>query len=286
MTVAQALRSATAKLRAKLEKDVAPHEARLMVAHLLGTQPAGLAVRREERWSAENDGLLAQMIDRRLRGEPLQYLLGEWSFLGLSMRVRRGVLIPRADTEVVAERAISFLRERRSRRVLDLCCGAGCIGIALAVYAEAQVVAADISAACCALAGENAARNGIPLDIRRGDLFEPVQSEERFDLMVCNPPYLSAAELTSLQAEVAFEPRLALDGGTDGLDFYRRIAAGFGKHLVDDGTLLVEIGSTQAPAVRELLGDGEVLRDYAGLPRGLLVRKQGNREEETPCSKN
>lgn len=286
MTVAQALRSATAKLRAKLEKDVAPHEARLMVAHLLGTQPAGLAVRREERWSAENDGLLAQMIDRRLQGEPLQYLLGEWSFLGLSMRVRRGVLIPRADTEVVAERAISFLRERRSRRVLDLCCGAGCIGIALAVYAEAQVVAADISAACCALAGENAARNGIPLDIRRGDLFEPVQSEERFDLMVCNPPYLSAADLTSLQAEVAFEPRLALDGGVDGLDFYRRIAAGFGKHLVDDGALLVEIGSTQAPAVRELLGDGEVLRDYAGLPRGLLVRKQGNREEETPCSKN
>lgn len=286
MTVAQALRSATAKLRARLDKDVAPHEARLMVAHLLGTQPAGLAVRREERWSAENDDLLAQMIDRRLQGEPLQYLLGEWSFLGLSMLVRRGVLIPRADTEVVAERAISFLRERRSRRVLDLCCGAGCIGIALAVYAEAQVVAADISAACCALAGENAARNGIHLDIRQGDLFEPVQSEERFDLMVCNPPYLSAAELTSLQAEVAFEPRLALDGGTDGLDFYRRIAAGFGKHLVDDGALLVEIGSTQAPAVRELLGDGEVLRDYAGLPRGLLVRKQGNREEETPCSKN
>lgn len=286
MTVAQALRSATAKLRARLDKDVAPHEARLMVAHLLGTQPAGLAVRREERWSAENDGLLAQMIDRRLRGEPLQYLLGEWSFLGLSMRVRRGVLIPRADTEVVAERAISFLRERRTRRVLDLCCGAGCIGIALAVYAEAQVVAADISAACCALAGENAARNGIPLDIRRGDLFEPVQSEERFDLMVCNPPYLSAADLTSLQAEVAFEPRLALDGGVDGLDFYRRIAAGFEQHLVDDGALLVEIGSTQAAAVRELLGDGEVLRDYAGLPRGLLVRKQGNREEETPCSKN
>ena len=286
MTVAQALRSATAKLRARLDKDVAPHEARLMVAHLLGTQPAGLAVRREERWSAENDDLLAQMIDRRLQGEPLQYLLGEWSFLGLSMLVRRGVLIPRADTEVVAERAISFLRERRSRRVLDLCCGAGCIGIALAVYAEAQVVAADISAACCALAGENAARNGIHLDIRRGDLFEPVQSEERFDLMVCNPPYLSAAELTSLQAEVAFEPRLALDGGVDGLDFYRRIAAGFEQHLVDDGALLVEIGSTQAAAVRELLGDGEVLRDYAGLPRGLLVRKQGNREEETPCSKN
>ncbi len=286
MTVAQALRSATAKLRARLDKDVAPHEARLMVAHLLGTQPAGLAVRREERWSAENDDLLAQMIDRRLQGEPLQYLLGEWSFLGLSMLVRRGVLIPRADTEVVAERAISFLRERRSRRVLDLCCGAGCIGIALAVYAEAQVVAADISAACCALAGENAARNGIHLDIRQGDLFEPVQSEERFDLMVCNPPYLSAAELTSLQAEVAFEPRLALDGGVDGLDFYRRIAAGFEQHLVDDGALLVEIGSTQAAAVRELLGDGEVLRDYAGLPRGLLVRKQGNREEETPCSKN
>lgn len=286
MTVAQALRSATAKLRARLDKDVAPHEARLMVAHLLGTQPAGLAVRREERWSAENDDLLAQMIDRRLQGEPLQYLLGEWSFLGLSMLVRRGVLIPRADTEVVAERAISFLRERRSRRVLDLCCGAGCIGIALAVYAEAQVAAADISAACCALAGENAARNGIHLDIRQGDLFEPVQSEERFDLMVCNPPYLSAAELTSLQAEVAFEPRLALDGGVDGLDFYRRIAAGFEQHLVDDGALLVEIGSTQAAAVRELLGDGEVLRDYAGLPRGLLVRKQGNREEETPCSKN
>lgn len=286
MTVAQALRSATAKLRARLDKDVAPHEARLMVAHLLGTQPAGLAVRREERWSAENDDLLAQMIDRRLQGEPLQYLLGEWSFLGLSMLVRRGVLIPRADTEVVAERAISFLRERRSRRVLDLCCGAGCIGIALAVYAEAQVVAADISAACCALAGENAARNGIPLDIRRGDLFEPVQSEERFDLMVCNPPYLSAADLTSLQAEVAFEPRLALDGGVDGLDFYRRIAAGFEQHLVDDGALLVEIGSTQAAAVRALLGDGEVLRDYAGLPRGLLVGKQENREEETPCSKN
>ena len=132
-----------------------------------------------------------------------------------------------------------------------------------------------MSAGCCELALENARRNGVRLDVRTGDLFAPLGAQERFDLIVSNPPYLTHAELEAPQLELTFEPRLALDGGADGLVFYRRIAAEYAAHLAQDGALLVEIGAAQAEAVSALLGGAELVRDLAGRPRALLAARQG-----------
>lgn len=271
MTVAEALRQTAQRLRAAAGEDAA-QEARWLVGHVLGLQPAGLAASRLATWLPEQAAALEGLLQRRLAGEPLQYLLGEWAFMGLPMRVRPGVLIPRADTEILAERAVQRIRQCGYRTALDLCCGSGCIGIALARLCAAEVTATDLSPACCALARENAARNGVQLDVRQGDLFETLKMQETFDIIACNPPYLDAADLAGLQREVTFEPRLALDGGPDGLEFYRRIAAAYRTYLRPGGTLLLEIGSTQAQAVAGLFGGGELLLDYAGRPRVLEVR--------------
>lgn len=270
MTVADALRQTARRLRAATGEEAA-QEARWLVGHVLGLQPAELAASRLGAWRPEQAAALERLLQRRLMGEPLQYILGEWAFMGLPMRVRPGVLIPRADTEILAERAVQRMRQRGYRTALDLCCGSGCIGIALARFCAAEVTATDLSPACCALARENAAQNGVQLDVRQGDLFDAVKMQETFDIIACNPPYLDASDLAGLQREVTFEPRLALDGGPDGLDFYRRIAAAYRVYLRPGGTLLLEIGSTQAQPVASLFGGGELLHDYAGRPRVLEV---------------
>lgn len=271
MTVADALRQAAQRLRAAAGED-ASLEARMLVGHVLGVQPVELAARRLLDWTPDRAAELEPLLCRRLAGEPLQYILGEWAFLGLPMRVRPGVLIPRADTEILAERAVALIRQYGYRKVLDLCCGSGCIGIALARLCGADVTATDLSPDCCALACENAALNGVHLDVRQGDLFDALERRAGFDLIACNPPYLDEKDWANLQREVTYEPRLALDGGPDGLYFYRRIAAEYRAHLRPGGTLLLEIGSTQAEPVAACFGGAELLLDYAGKPRVLAVR--------------
>lgn len=270
MTVSDALRRTAQQLHAVTGEE-SPGEARLLVGHVLHLPATALAAKRRERWTEGQASALEPLVARRLAGEPLQYILGEWAFMGLPVRVRPGVLIPRADTEILAERAVSLIRSRGYRSALDLCCGTGCIGVSLAKLGAVEVVATDLSADCCALARENAALNGVHLDVRQGDLFDALAPQERFDLIACNPPYLNAADLAALQREVSFEPRLALDGGPDGLGFYRRIAAGYRAHVRPGGALLLEIGSTQADAVSTLFGRAALLRDYEGRARVLLV---------------
>lgn len=272
MTVGEALRQTTERLRS-VAGDDAPQEARLLIARILNVSVPQLASVRQACWATEQEANLLVLIERRLTGEPPQYLIGEWSFMGLPILVRPCALIPRADTEVLAERAILLIRARGYKTVLDLCCGTGCIGISLAKMAGIRLVAADISEACCALTLENALRNDVQADVRCGDLFAPLAQDERFDLIVCNPPYLSADDLNALQPEVAFEPRLALDGGSDGLDFYRRIAAEYRKRLNPNGALLLEIGSAQAQTVSALFERTELLYDYAGNPRVLVIEE-------------
>ncbi|MBR0507844.1 MAG: peptide chain release factor N(5)-glutamine methyltransferase [Clostridia bacterium] len=213
--------------------------------------------------------LLEPLIERRLSGEPLQYVLGEWEFYGLSFYVDKSVLIPRPDTEILVETAIGLLSEDR-RDVLDLCCGSGCIGIALAACASARVTAADISADALALAERNARRNGVALTTVQSDLFDAV--EGAFDLIVSNPPYLSGKEMDARDASLRYEPALALYGGEDGLDFYRRIAADYRRYLKPGGALLLEIGMTQRDAVEALFEHGECICDYGGRPRVIVVK--------------
>lgn len=212
---------------------------------------------------------LEPLIERRLKGEPLQYVLGEWEFYGLPFYVNNTVLIPRPDTERLVETALPLLAED-GRDVLDLCCGSGCIGIALAVCGGARVTSVDISADALSMTERNARRNGVSVKTVQSDLFEAV--EGKFDLIVSNPPYLSQAEMDARDDALRFEPALALDGGRDGLEFYRRIAKEYRRYLKPGGALLLEIGMTQKEAVTALFGSCVCIDDYGGRPRVIMVK--------------
>ena len=220
----------------------------------------------------QEEARLEALLRRRLAGEPVQYILESAWFMGLEFYVDRRVLIPRQDTEVLCEAALAFLQGKASPRVLDLCAGSGAIGLSLAkLCPQVSVTLADISADACAVIAENRLRLGVEAEAVEGDLFAPLPGRE-FDLIVCNPPYIRTGELAALQAEVQKEPRLALDGGADGLCFYRRIAAEYQKHLAPGGALLLEIGWDEAEDVRALFGGGRVLRDLNGRDRVIEIQ--------------
>ena len=225
---------------------------------------------------------------RRERREPLQQIVGQTWFMGLPFRVSDRVLCPRPDTENLVELALRRVEKTEAPRILDLCCGSGCIGISLAHFLpRANVVLSDISEEALALARENAALNGVRerISFACGDLLEASLTETggplgRFDIICCNPPYIPGAEIGGLMPEVRdHEPRLALDGGEDGLDFYRRLTADLGrccgKAAPEDAPaplLFLEIGCEQGPAVREIFENTGRYRvlvhpDLAGLDR-------------------
>ncbi len=251
---------------AELLKPVAGEDARTEAVFLL--RASGFHSPYQE--ITETDAkALEPLIERRLSGEPLQYVLGEWEFYGLPFYVDRTVLIPRPDTERLVETALPLLSENK-RDVLDLCCGSGCIGVALAVCGGANVTAADVSADALAMTERNARRNGVSVQTVQSDLFDSV--EGAFDLIVCNPPYLTREEMDARDASLRFEPPLALFGGEDGLDFYRRIASDYPRFLKPGGTLLLEIGMTQKDAVGAMFERSECIDDYGGRPRVIAVR--------------
>ena len=211
---------------------------------------------------------LHSLIKRCLQNEPVQYLVGRCEFYSLSFKVSPACLIPRPETELLVERAIEFLRSRTGTQyVCDLCTGCGCIAAAIAKnFADAKIIATDICDKVLSVAAENISKYQLQqrIELLQGDLFEPIINQldvKEFDLIVCNPPYVSRAEYEKLNAKVKdYEPKLALDGGTDGLDIYRRIAAGAGSHLKKDGALLLEIGFMQGQEVKKMLEDTNAFR--------------------------
>ncbi len=221
--------------------------------------------------AAEDEGWLRKAVDRRLNGEPLQYILGEWEFMGLPFVVGPGALIPRQDTETLCEAALLWLKDRPCAAILDLCCGTGCIGVSLARLGGAKAAFADISPAALALARRNADRNGVGGPFYESDLFDRVPGI--YDLIACNPPYLTAEEMKNCQRELTFEPALALYGGEDGLHFYRRLAAEWAKHVSPGGLLLMEIGHAQGAAVKALFPNAKILKDVCGLDRVAYVER-------------
>ncbi|MDL2259218.1 peptide chain release factor N(5)-glutamine methyltransferase, partial [Eubacteriales bacterium OttesenSCG-928-K08] len=209
--------------------------------------------------------------ERRRMHEPLQYIFGEWFFMGLPFLVRPGVLIPRQDTETLCEAAIEILRARKYKTALDLCCGTGCVGISLKKLCGVDVTMTDISPACVTIARENAQRNGVSIQTLEGSFFEPVSG--RFDMIVSNPPYLTAADMSALQPEVRHEPGLALYGGEDGLAAYRIIAGQYKKHINPGGILLLEVGFNQADDVRALFNaKTNTYRDMQNIERVVCVQ--------------
>lgn len=205
---------------------------------------------------------------RRAQGEPLQYILGKWEFMGLPFYTRPCALIPRQDTETLCEEALKI--NGRGKTFLDLCCGTGCIGVSLAKLGGFEVTFADISPDCLALARENAALNGVSGKFLLTDMFSDIS--DSFDLICVNPPYIPTSELASLQAEVKREPALALDGGADGLDFYRRISRDYAAHLNPGGALLMEVGAGQAADVAAMFPKAEIIKDICGIERVVAVR--------------
>lgn len=209
--------------------------------------------------SAELERRVDELVQRRLAGEPVAYIIGEWEFYGLPMDVSHDVLIPRMDTEVLAERGILKARESgEGARVLDLCAGSGCVGLAVAANApQCRVVLGELSEGALRVCKQNVRRNELNARVTclSVNAMEPPSSTLwDFDVIVCNPPYIPSGDIENLDISVRdYEPHMALDGGEDGLDFYRFIAAKWKSALRLGGTLIFEVGIGQAPQVEEIL---------------------------------
>jgi len=233
----------------------------LLLAHWLRLPRMQLYLNFERSLTAEELGGFRELIQRRGKREPLQHVVGSTSFCGLEIAVNRHVLIPRPETELLAERGWSFLKDRsatngKTPAALDFGTGSGCLAIALAHECPAaQVCAVDISAEALALARQNAARHGVSERIRflHGDSLGAAPEGARFDLIISNPPYVPSGEIDRLEPEVRdHDPRLALNGGADGLDYFRRLAAEALPKLEAGGKLMLEFGDGQGEAVREI----------------------------------
>lgn len=238
-----------------------------------------------------------ELIDRRSKGEPVQYIMGSQEFMGLEFIVNENVLIPRQDTETMVEDALEIINagslrgedmdvKRKEWDILDLCTGSGAIGVSLAGIAnKVNVTCSDISEGAIKVAKENAQKHGLAKSMKfeQGDLFKPFNKhfhKQKFDMIISNPPYIKSSVIPTLQKEVCeHEPLSALDGGESGLDFYERIVSGVGSHLKKGGVLLMEIGNDQGEAVSGLLSrNGEftsirVLRDLAQRDRIVFAKK-------------
>lgn len=228
-------------------------EAQLLLAHALGCSRMELYIGFDKPLGEGELAAYRQLIQRRLAGEPVAYLVSEHEFWGLALWVDPSVLVPRPDTETLVEIALATRADRAAPcRILDLCTGSGAIAIAVAKeLPAAQVIATEISPPAVALARRNVERHSLAsrVEVRQGDLWAPVAGEN-FDVVVANPPYISTTMIASLPAEVRREPVLALDGGADGLTFYDRICGAARNHLNPGGALIVEHGFDQADAVR------------------------------------
>jgi release factor glutamine methyltransferase len=229
----------------------------LLLAHALGMPRMKLYLNFERVLTAGELDTLRALVQRRGQREPLQYIVGSASFCGLEMALNPKVLIPRPETELLAERGWKFLQNcAGTPTALDLGTGSGCLAIALARNAPAsQIHATDFSGEALEVARQNAERHEVAGRIRwhRGDVFAAVPAELRFDLIVSNPPYIPSARIDTLEPEVReHEPRSALDGGADGLDFYRRMAAEGRPFLRPGGRLMVELDDDGAEAAREI----------------------------------
>lgn len=277
MTPRELLRLLTAELATAGVPDPEV-DASLLLSHVTGQPPLNL---RLDSWSQvvpEEEAAVRALCERRKTRMPLQYVLGVQAFLGRDFHVDERVLIPRPETELLAERAIAALRSRETPVVLDLCCGSGCLAVSMALEApHAEVHAADLSEGALAVTRMNAERLGAKVTLHQGDLFDALPKELRFDVIVSNPPYIPAADCLGLQAEVRREPMMALDGGADGYDFYRRIAKAAPRRLLPGGTLLMEVGFDQSQGVMALcreagLRDVQAHEDYQHISRMVEAR--------------
>ncbi len=260
--------------------EAATLEARELVC--FGTGKSREELQRDSRLyaSPEREAQVRRLVERRMAGEPVAYLIGEWEFYGLPLDISRDVLIPRADTEVLAEQAIAYIQTLGECRVLDLCAGSGCVGLAIASQVpRARVILGELNDSALKICRQNIRRSGLagrvtPLQADARE--KPPRSLGEFQCIVSNPPYIPTGDIPGLDPSVRdYEPHLALDGGADGLDFYRSISGYWKEALAPGGRLCFEVGIGQADAVLRLMrgqgfGDLQVIKDHGGIPRVVL----------------
>lgn len=249
MTLKEALEQGTEQLQQN-HIDEAALDAWYLLAYVTGMGRAEYYLHQNERMEIKSQKRYCQLIDRRSKHIPLQHLTGEQEFMGLPFRVTSAVLVPRQDTECLVE---AVLPVAKGKRILDVCTGSGCIAISLKCLGGAAVCdAVDLSEEALQVARENAESLQADVTLWQSDMFQQVTGE--YDVIVSNPPYIRPEVIETLMPEVReYEPRMALDGGPDGLDFYRILAENSRRHLKENGWLFLEIGYDQGEAVAELL---------------------------------
>lgn len=221
--------------------------------------------------------IIKNMADERILYKPMQYILGSCEFMGLDFYVNENTLIPRGDTEILVEKAIATINNSGFNSVLDIGTGSGAIAVSIAYYTNAKVTAVDISDKALSVARKNAEFNNVAVNFLKSDLFENVIGE--FDIIVSNPPYIESDIISTLEPQVKdYEPLLALDGGKDGLYFYKRIVENCHRFLKSNGYLMFEIGYNQAEALMKIMENADfseisVKKDLSGLDRLVIGKK-------------
>jgi release factor glutamine methyltransferase len=257
------------------------NEAELLFSQLLGCDRASLYLNRGITLPRDKSDEVSAVLKRRIDGEPLQYILGNTEFFGLEFKVNKVVLIPRPETEMLVELAEKYLRKLSYPYILDLGTGSGCIAVSLArLLFRSRIDASDISQEALNIAGENAALHKVGVNFIKSDLFSSRKIKLRhYDLIVSNPPYVPAARIKQLQVEISYEPKEALDGGRDGLDFYRRIIQESWLYLKKKGLLIMEMGFKQDKKIENIFYKSakfeiiEVARDLNNINRAVVAQK-------------
>ena len=284
----QKLLNLTTEQLAKRGIDSPRLSAELLLSYVLGLKRIELYTQFDKVVTKEQLDGVRELVERASQNEPIAYIVGRTEFYSLELEVTPDCMIPRPETELLVGRAIEFLRTRGGKQlVCDLCTGSGCVAVAIAKnYAGAEIIATDISDAALRIASRNVEKHGLNDRVKLlcGDLFEPIVPEldvGRFDLIVCNPPYVSTAEFERLAKNVRdYEPKSALFGGDDGLDICRRVIEEAERFLKADAALMLEVGYRQGPAVKELLAEkgcfGQIAieKDFQDNDRIAIGKKQ------------
>ncbi|MDD4894682.1 MAG: peptide chain release factor N(5)-glutamine methyltransferase [Candidatus Omnitrophica bacterium] len=260
------------------------NEAELLFTDILNCSRPSLYLDKDTPLDKAQSYFVSGVLKRRIKGEPIQYILGKAEFMGLEFKLAPDVLIPRPETEILVEKTIEMARspEVAARSILDIGTGSGCIAVSLAKNLPGvEITAVDICEKAIKIARRNALLNNVKINFLKSDLFDNRQLKaDNYGIIVSNPPYIPAAEIDALQPEIKYEPRLALDGGKDGLDFYRRIINSAHLYLKENGLLIMEIGFNQKEAVKNIFkvcGYFEIIdevKDYNNIDRIVIAKKR------------
>jgi release factor glutamine methyltransferase len=263
------------------------NEAELLFTEVLKCDRTSLYLNKELRLDKQRYSWISSVLKRRTHGEPLQYILGKTEFMGLEFKVNRDVFIPRQETEILVETVLKMVSSIKyqvsSINILDLGTGSGCIAVSLAKFIPyAKITTLDISLEAIKIARENAVLNNVgdKIEFVHSDLFAQYAIRNtQYDIIVSNPPYIPTIEIERLQPEVRYEPRMALDGGRDGLAFYRKIIRNSAHYLKEKGLLMMEMGFNQREALEDIFQDSwnfkviEVVKDYNNIDRVIVARR-------------